>query len=62
VKQYTGKFLVIKDEKVIGAYDSEIDAIKEASKHHELGTFLVQKCEPGTDSYTQTLHSRVACV
>jgi predicted aspartyl protease len=58
VKQYNGKFIVIKDNKVIGTYDSELEAVTETSKQHELGTFLVQKCEPGTSSYTQTYHSR----
>jgi hypothetical protein len=62
VKRFNGKFIVIKDQKVVGSYDTEAEAIKEASKQHELGTFLVQKCEPGKDSYTQTFHSRVACV
>lgn len=62
VKQHNGKFIVIKDQKVIGIYDSEIEAIETTSKHHELGTFLVQKCEPGTASYSQTYHSRVAFV
>lgn len=60
VKQYNGKFIVIKNRKVIGEYDSELEAIKETTKEHELGTFLIQKCEPGSKSYTQTYHSRVA--
>lgn len=59
VKQYGGKHIVIKDQKVIGAYNSEIEAIRESVKSHQLGTFLVQKCESGTGSYTQTYHSRV---
>jgi hypothetical protein len=59
VKQYNGKFIVIKDEQVIGAYTSESDAIETTVKAHELGTFLVQKCEPGTAGYTHTFHSRV---
>lgn len=59
VKQYNGKVIVIKNRKIIGVYDSDFEAIKETSAHHELGTFLVQKCEPGSDSYTQTFHSRV---
>ena len=62
VKQYNGKFIVIKNQKVIGAYNSEVEAIETTSKEHELGTFLVQKCEPGTESYSQTYHSRVAFV
>ena len=31
-----------------------------SSEKHEMGTFLVQKCEPGTESYTQVFHSLVA--
>jgi len=60
VKQYDGKFIVIKDCKVIGAYDNEMQAVTETNKIHDAGTFLVQKCEPGSESYTQTFHSRVA--
>ncbi len=59
IKKYRGKFIVIKNCEVIGAFDSEIEAIEKTSEKHELGTFLVQKCEPGTESYTQTYHSRV---
>ena len=60
VEQYDGKFIVIKDKTVIGVYDQELEAIKETTKEHELGTFLVQKIEAGTDAHTQTFHSRVA--
>lgn len=60
VAKYNGKFVVIKDLKVIAAYDIELDAIRETAKRFELGTFLVQKCEPGKSGYTQTFHSRVA--
>jgi len=58
-KKYNGKYIVIKNCEVIGAFDSEIEAVEKTSVHHELGTFLVQKCEPGKESYTQTYHSRV---
>ena len=60
VKKHKGKFIVIKDGKVIGEYDSPFEAVEETSKKYELGTFLVQKCEPGSESYTQTYHSRVS--
>ena len=60
VEKYNGKFVVIKDCKVIGAFDSELESINTTSEQYELGTFLVQKCEPGSESYTQTYHSRVA--
>lgn len=62
IKKYGGKFIVIKGEAVIGEYESELEAVEETSKEHELGTFLVQKCEPGSESYTYTYHSRVAFV
>jgi hypothetical protein len=58
-KKYNGKYIVIKNCEVIGVFDSEIEAVEKTSAQHELGTFLVQKCEPGTESYTQTYHSRV---
>ena len=60
VEKYNGKFIVIKDCNVIAAFDSELEAIEKTAEQYELGTFLVQKCEPGSESYTQTYHSRVA--
>ncbi len=60
VEKYNGKFLVIVCEKVVGSYDTELEAYSEAKKRHKLGTFLVQHCSAGKESYTQTFHSRVA--
>ena len=60
VKKYLSKFIVIFDQEVIGAFDSELEAIDKTKENHELGTFLVQKCEPGEESFTRTFHSRVA--
>lgn len=62
VDKYNGKYIIIKNGKVIGVYDNELQAVQETSKKEELGTYLVQKCEPGNDSYTQTYHSRVIFV
>ena len=59
VKKYNGKFIVIKNKKIIGVFDSELKAIEEISKTEKLGTFLIQKCEPGVESYTQIYNSRV---
>ena len=59
-QKYTGKVLVIKDQTVIGVFDSELEAIQETSKTHELGTFLVQKCD--SEETHQSFHSRVAFV
>jgi hypothetical protein len=56
--KYLGKFLVIKDHKVLSAYDSELQAVRETEKTFPLGSFLVQKCSLSKDSYTQTFRSR----
>jgi hypothetical protein len=60
LQQYNGKFVVIKDQCVIGTYADEVTAVTETQKTHPLGTFLVQKIEPGDAAYNQTFHSRVA--
>lgn len=60
VRKYEGKFLVIKDQAVQGVYDTEMEAYTDAKEKFELGTFLIQQCLPGQESYTQTFHSRVA--
>ena len=62
VKKYNGKYVVIKNKTVIKAYDQESVAISNTSKKYKLGTFLVQKCESGSENYTQTYNSRVKFV
>jgi len=59
VRQYEGKHIVIVGEEVIGSYDSALAAYEATQKTHEVGTFLIQHCLPGEESYTQTFHSRV---
>lgn len=58
VKKYNGKFLVIKDEKVMQACDTMDKAYDWGIANYELGTFLIQLCNPGKNSYTQEFHSR----
>lgn len=59
VKKFNGRVIVIKDGQVVGDYDNEFEAVKQASEKYEIGTFLVQKCEPGNSNYTQTFHTRM---
>ena len=42
LSKYEGKFVVIVDDKVIGAFDDDIEAVESVRKHTEPGTFLVQ--------------------
>jgi len=59
VDEYEGKYIVIVGEEVIGSFTSEVEAYNKTIKKYEPGTFLIQLCNPGTESYTQTFHSRV---
>lgn len=59
VAKYLGKFIVLKNHEVLGAYDTNIEAYQESVKKHELGTFLIQFVQAGEESYSQTFHSRV---
>ena len=60
VEKYNGKFVVIKADKVLGAYETLLEALIEAKKEHKEGTFLIQLCSPGNEAYTQSFHSRVS--
>ncbi|OQW95601.1 MAG: hypothetical protein BWK77_07190 [Verrucomicrobia bacterium A1] len=60
VAKYKGRVLVIRGQRVEGDYSTDLEALEAASKKFPLGSFLIQLCEPGSDSYTQTYHSRVA--
>ena len=59
VKQYNGKYIVLVDTEVVGAFDTMEQAYNFAVSIYELGTFLIQLCTPGNEAYTQTFHSRV---
>lgn len=60
-KEHFGRYIIIKDQKVLGDFSSEVEAILHAKKEIglKLGTFLVQHCLPGKENYTQVFHSRL---
>jgi len=60
VDEYLGRFVVIKNEEIIGVYNSEIDAYQNSQKEHKLGSFLIQHVTEGKDDYSQTFYSRVS--
>lgn len=45
--EFAGKVLVIKEQTVIGVFASELEALQKTLEAHELGTFLIQRCESG---------------
>ena len=52
VSLYDGKVIAIKGTRVLGAYDSHGDALRETSKSHQPGTFIIQKVSEGDKDYT----------
>ena len=59
VALYNNRYLVICGQKVVGDYSSFAEAVTEAQKKFEPGTFLVQRCSEGPKDYTFSYHSRV---
>lgn len=58
VKKYNGKYIVIKDFEVVGAFEKEADAYFDSETKYGLGNFLIQLCTPGDGAYTQYFMSR----
>lgn len=58
-EKYEGKYIVIKNRRVLGSYDGEMEAVEATAQKHELGTFLVQECNSDPESTIETFHSRV---
>jgi hypothetical protein len=62
VEKYRGKILVLIGAEIVGVYNSNIEALNEATKRYKLGTFMIQPCEPGPEAYTITISSNVITV
>ncbi len=55
--KYGHKFIAIKNNTILGSYDTELDAINEVSKKYPLGTFIVQECNGNESGYTNYISS-----
>ncbi len=55
VAKYRGKFLVIKGQSVVGSYSSALEAYIAIQESREIGSCMIQPCEPGTAAYTITI-------
>lgn len=60
VSKYEGRYIVIKNQMVIGDYDTEIEAFEASILENEVGTFLIQFAFRGDETHTQIFHSRVS--
>jgi Family of unknown function (DUF5678) len=52
-KQFPDQYIAIKDQKVVGVYDTKIDAYFETEKDHEIGSFLIQFCTLDQETFNQ---------
>jgi hypothetical protein len=60
VEEYAGKVVAIRDGRVLGSFDSEIEARDTIAEQFEVGTFLVQRIVADDSAHTMTFRSRVA--
>ena len=58
VEQYDGRYLVIKGCRVLGDYEFDLEAVEQTAEYEETGTFLVQRCSPGTGDYIHRFWAR----
>lgn len=56
---YFNRVIVIKDQEVIGDYDTKEEALRETIKKHELGTFLIQEISQEELENPPRFYSRV---
>ena len=54
-KKYGHKFLAIKNQQILGAYDSVPDTIKDLSPKYEIGTYIIQECTGDDSAYRTTI-------
>jgi hypothetical protein len=50
--EYGHKFLVIRNQRILGSYDTELEAITDTKKQYPLGSFIVQECNGDESGYT----------
>lgn len=56
-KEHGHKFIAIKNGKILGVFDAELEAVTEVSKIYPLGTFIVQECNGNESGYTNYISS-----
>jgi hypothetical protein len=56
-KKYIDKYIVIKNEDVVGSYESQTKALEESLKFFELGTFLIQRISKNEFDVIQYFYS-----
>jgi len=60
LKSHLGKFVVIKDQKIQGSYNSREDALAKGKEKFKMGSFLIQHVVSDDSEEVQRFHSRIA--
>lgn len=55
--KYGDVFLAIKNQQVIGTYQSYAEGVKKTSQKEELGSFIVQHCTQDGSGHTNYIYS-----
>lgn len=56
-QQYGNTFIVIKNQTVLGTFESYAKAVRITMQTEELGTFIVQECNKNYDAYQCSIAS-----
>lgn len=57
VTKHKGKVLIIRNEGVVGVYDTVAEAYSDGIIKYGLGNFAIQPVNEGPESYTAVFHS-----
>ena len=58
--KHHGKFALVREDAIVGVFDSELAAYTEAKKkEYPAGSFLIQQCIFENEETPQVFHSRV---
>jgi hypothetical protein len=60
VGRFEGKVVVIKDQEVLGIFESDLEALAETQQRHSPGTFLVHRVHRKDGETRQIFHSRAS--
>ena len=55
VKKHEGKTLALKNEAVVGVYDTPLDAYLTVKENGQLGSVMLQVCSKGPSAYTASV-------
>lgn len=56
-KKYGKKFFAIRKKKILGIYDSEIEAINNLLNTYQIGEYIIQECNGDESGYTNYISS-----